>query len=331
MADFCPILTVAVPTYNMERYLSQNLQSLLAVKTDLIQVLILDNSSTDTSAQIADEFACAHPRRFTAIHKENHGYGSSVNWAVKHAHGRYLRIVDADDWVEPAELDALLQELETCVADLVLCDYTMVDDRTNVSTRVCTQPQGIAPGVPFRLRDIQGSFPKMHATVFRTDLLRENGIALLEDTFYVDEQLMLLACMHADTFVYYNHNIYCYRLGHASQSVNVQNMGKRYADRERELKSCLTSYKNWAAIHGPSEPCLQQLAQHVGNHFTTLLLYIVPPSRGRALADEWLAFLREQWPELAHATAGKRRILALMNRLHLGGQRYVTLKNICRK
>lgn len=324
-------LTVAVPTYNMEKYLRQNLDSLVGLKEESIEVLILDNSSTDSSGQIADEYEKAYPKLFAVIHKENYGYGSSVNWAIEQARGRYLRIVDADDWVEPTELDALLQELETCVADLVLCDYTTVNDQTDVSTYVNARPQGVAPGVPFRLRNIQGSFPKMHATVFRTDFLRENGIALLEDTFYVDEQLMVLACMYADTFVYYHHNIYRYRMGHDSQSVNAQNMGRRYADRERELKSCLTDYKNWAAIHGPSEPCVQQLTQHVGNHFTTLLLYVVPPSRGRALAGEWLAFLLEQWPDLAHATAGKRRILALMNRLHLRGQRYVTLKNICRK
>ena len=147
MAESGPILTVVVPTYNMEAYLEQNLNSLLEVKSNAFQVLILDNASTDTSGRIADDFAHAYPQRFSVVHKENHGYGSSINLAIIQAHGRYLRIVDADDWVEPQALDKLLQNLEDCTADLVICDYTTVENRTGVQAHVDARPLGAMTGI----------------------------------------------------------------------------------------------------------------------------------------------------------------------------------------
>ena len=331
MADRYPVLTVAIPVYNMERYLPQTLQSLLRVNNDNLQVLILDNNSDDSSGQIADEFARVHPQRFTVIHKDNHGYGSSINQAIVQSTGRYLRIVDADDWVDSRELGALLHKLKTCVADLVLCDYTTVDDQTGVQTHIDVRPKGFNSGICYPVRNDLTPYPQMHATIFRTQFLRECAISLLEDTFYVDEQLMILACLHASSFVYYSYDIYRYRVGRVAQSVNALSMGRLYEDRERELKNCLDSYKKWAATHGPSFPCLQELSRQTGNHFTTHFLYVEPPALGRALARQWLSFLKEYWPELAWKTAGKRNILALMNRLHLGGKRYLRLRTLLHK
>ncbi len=319
-------LTVAVPTYNMEKYLRQNLYSLLELEEEKIEVLILDNSSTDRSGQIADEFVKAHPQLFTVFHKENHGYGSSINLAIEKAQGRYLRIVDADDWVKSQELAAILRDLENCNADLVVSDYTVVDTNSGMETRIRMCPKTVAEGVPYCLRDGFEPFPRMHSTIFRVEFLRENKISLLENTFYVDEQLMMLTCLYAQSLVYYERDVYCYRMGDATQSVATSNMGKRYADRERELKISLTAYQNWVAIHGSMIPCAEQLVEHIGNHFTTLYMYVEPPSEGRALASRWQAFLLDQWPEMAKATDRKRRILALLNRFHLSGKRYVACK-----
>lgn len=320
MIESDPILTVAVPTYNMEVYLEQNLNSLLEVKSNAFQVLVLDNASTDASGRIADDFVHTYPQRFSVVHKENHGYGSSINLAIIQARGRYLRIVDADDWIEPPALDRLLHDLEDCTADLVICDYTTVEDRTGVQICVDARPLGVETGICYPTRNLCAPFPQMHATIFRTDFLRENRITLLEDTFYVDEQLMILSCLHACTFVYYDYNIYCYRLGRSGQSVSARTMGQRYSHRERELKSCLASYQNWVTANGPWEACLGQLARHVGNHFTTLFLYVAPPVKGRDLALKWRGFLAAQWPELDKRTDRKRRLLTLLNLLRLGGK-----------
>ena len=326
------VLTIVVPTYNMEKYLRKNLNSLAAVcKKEKIEVLIIDNASSDNSGKIADEFANMDPETFIVIHKENYGYGSSINLAIKMAKGQYLRIVDADDWINPEELIELIQDLKKCTADLVISNYIIIDIQNNTEVIVEMRPHGITEGNYYCIRDSSKPFPKMHSTIFSIEFLRKNKIFLLEDTCYVDEQLMLLACLYANSLVYYDHNVYCYRLGDANQSVSATNMGKLYADRERELKDCLTAYKRWTIMNGPMVPCLKQLIKHAGNHFTTLYMYVEPATVRPLLAKEWHTFLYTQWPEIAQKVAGKRWILAMLNKLHLDGKRYVVLHTMLEK
>lgn len=326
-----PTLTIAVPTYNKEKYLPQNLRSLLAADNSEIEILVLDNSSDDTSGQIADEFAELHPHIVSVIHKENSGYGSSINMAIAMARGRYLRIVDADDWVDSKELSNLVQHLKECIADLVINDYTMVDTNTCSKIKVNMCSEGRMEDTYYNSIDGWKPFPQMHSTVFRVEFLRQKGISLLENTFYVDEQLMITSYLYAKTMIYYKCNVYYYRVGDKEQSVSISNMGEKYADREREIKKCLEAYRNWEEKNHRMEPCFEQLVKHAGNHFTTLYMYVEPPSRGRALAKQWQAFLCSQWPEIARETAWKRRILAFMNWINLRGNIYIAWKAAIKK
>ena len=116
-------LTVAVPTYNMEKYLRQNLYSLLELEEEKIEVLILDNSSTDRSGQIADEFVKAHPQLFTVFHKENHGYGSSINLAIEKAP---LRDVEMIKKIKQSIQAALYNESESLESNLL--NKNMISD-----------------------------------------------------------------------------------------------------------------------------------------------------------------------------------------------------------
>lgn len=320
-----PILTVAVPTFNMEDFLAQNLQSMIIDERDKIEVLVLDNSSTDHSGDIADTFAKEYPQTFTVIHKENNGYGSSINLAVKRAKGKYLRIVDADDWVDTQELRLLLRDMETCTADLVECDYTTIDISTGTNRRINMCPVALGEGALFHPGEGGSPFPTMHSTIFRIDFLRENHISLLENTFYVDEQLMILAVIHAHSAVYYKRNVYQYRIGLSTQSISVENMGQRYQDRERVIKNCLASYGAKKAI---DDNCLAQIAKNVGNHFTTLYMYVRPTAAGRVEAHRWERYLKTKWPDIYKRVARKRIILALLNRAHIYGETYIFFRNI---
>ena len=93
-------LSVLVPVFNVERFLPRCLDSLAAQSLPGIEILLIDDGSTDASGRICEEYA-ARDARFRVIHQENRGLSAVRNRSLEEAAGEYLMFVDADDWVEP--------------------------------------------------------------------------------------------------------------------------------------------------------------------------------------------------------------------------------------
>lgn len=96
------ILTVVVPTYNVEKYIEECLESMARRGgPGMIWCLIVNDGSTDRSAELAGQFARRYPETFRVIHKENGGHGSTINRGIKEASGTYFKVVDSDDRLVP--------------------------------------------------------------------------------------------------------------------------------------------------------------------------------------------------------------------------------------
>ena len=95
------VLSVVVPMYNVEAYISQCLDS-FAVPEVLgqVEILVIDDGGTDGSAAIAQTYEEKYPGSYRVIHKENGGHGSTINKGIETASGKYFRVVDGDDWVD---------------------------------------------------------------------------------------------------------------------------------------------------------------------------------------------------------------------------------------
>lgn len=326
--DRAPILTIAVPTYNMEKYLPRNLESIIAADCEFLEVLVLDNSSTDDSGHIADEYAKKYPWLFTVYHKENQGYGSSVNLAIKKAKGRYLRIVDADDWVASEALTELVTQLKGQSADLILTPYRTVNIKTGEEILRSSAPE------EWKVGDIQLLFceescpvPQLHGTTFRVDFLRQMGITLLENAYYVDEQLMIWAYMSAQSACRLEADVYRYSIGSETQSISSYSMGLHYHDRERVIRSCLDCQHTLEEHEMLKRTCLRQLAENIGNHFTTLYIYVMPRKAGRRLAKEWQKFVQENVPDLWKLVEKKVRLLFILSLAHISPMWYRKVKS----
>ena len=101
-----PKVSVLVPIYNVERYLRQCINSLITQTLQDIEILLLDDGSTDDSARICAEYA-ESDARIRVIHKANSGYGATMNLGLKIARGEYIGIVESDDWVESDMFESL--------------------------------------------------------------------------------------------------------------------------------------------------------------------------------------------------------------------------------
>lgn len=117
-----PKVSVLVPIYDVERYLSQCLDSLIAQTLKDIEIICIDDGSTDQSGAIADDYA-ARDSRVHVIHKANSGYGASMNVGLSEASGEYIGILESDDFAEPDMFETLYEKGHANNAEVVKANY----------------------------------------------------------------------------------------------------------------------------------------------------------------------------------------------------------------
>lgn len=120
-------LSIIVPVYNVEAYLRQCLDSILAQTFEDIEVIAVDDGSTDHSGKICDEYA-ANDCRILVIHKENGGLADARNAGLDAASGKYIAFVDSDDWIQPKMFETLLKRQEETEADITACTMHFFSD-----------------------------------------------------------------------------------------------------------------------------------------------------------------------------------------------------------
>ena len=126
------VLTIIVPAYNVEDYLAKCVDSMLAAGcNDAIEIIIVNDGSTDGTREMAETYERDNPGTVRVITKENGGHGSAVNTGVRAATGTYLRVIDGDDWVDGDAFAALVARLATTEEDVVVSRYNTVQDVTS--------------------------------------------------------------------------------------------------------------------------------------------------------------------------------------------------------
>ncbi|WP_125590191.1 glycosyltransferase family 2 protein [Companilactobacillus jidongensis] len=222
------LLSIVVPSYNAEKFLDNVLGHLVKCKMlNRLDILIVDDGSTDKTADIGNDYATKYPDSIRLISKENGGYGSTVNAGIINAHGRYFKVVDADDWLDPKNLDRFIGLLKRTDVDLILTPFWAFNDKSKHKHVAAIRPDDIKWGQKYYLKE-QGidPVPSMHTYTLRTKLLQENSIRLDEHAFYVDIEYILFPIPYVKTFEFINMPLYNYRVNQAVQSISLTNMRK---------------------------------------------------------------------------------------------------------
>ena len=117
-----PLVTIIVPVYNVEAYLPRCLDSLLAQTHARLEIILVDDGSSDRSGVICDDYARADGR-IQVLHQANGGLSRARNAGIDLARGRYLGFVDSDDWVDPRYVETLLRLLTDANAQVAACAF----------------------------------------------------------------------------------------------------------------------------------------------------------------------------------------------------------------
>lgn len=139
-------VSIVVPVYNVDKYLKECINSLIIQTYKNIEIILVDDGSTDKSGSICDEFAYKD-KRIKTIHKRNGGLSSSREAGINAATGDYIMIVDGDDWIEDCTIEACFQALEAYGgADCVLFSYIKEFENSSVPMHIMDGSMFFSPG-----------------------------------------------------------------------------------------------------------------------------------------------------------------------------------------
>ena len=293
-------ITFVVPSYNSEAYLDRCIRSLLPGGDD-VEIIIVNDGSTDNTGKIADSYANLHPNTVKVVHKKNGGHGSGVNAGIERANGIYFKVVDSDDWVDSDSYIILLNKIRESVEqggeaiDLFVTNYVYnrLDEKTfhrihykNVfdSNRITTWDDA--------RRFTVSQYLMMHSLTFKTDVIRKAGVKLPEHTFYVDSIIAYQPLPYVGTLMYLDIDFYQYYIGREDQSVNEKNMIRRIDQQFAVTRIVMNSY-NIKDIRTKSPKLANYMVRQI-----SILLSITSILCSLADTYEYTLKMKELWLEL---------------------------------
>ncbi len=221
-----PKISAVVPVYNVEKYLAQCLDSALAQTLTDIEIICVDDGSTDGSPAMLDAYA-EKDSRVKVIHKENGGYGKAMNTGLEHATGEYFAVLESDDYLMPDSYELLYRNAVKFDADIVrgdYYDYSTYNGQPNLKLKQITQDSTwyyrlICPNDELEVY----SFVMHNWTgIYRLSYLRENGIRYNETpgASYQDNGFWFQVFSQTERLVYVPHAAYCYRIDNPASSIH---------------------------------------------------------------------------------------------------------------
>lgn len=242
------ILTIVVPVYNTEKYLRRCLDSILLSEVlNDIEVILVNDGSKDSSLSIIREYEDKYSNTIVVIDKKNGGHGSTINYGLKIAKGKYFRVIDSDDWVNCIDFIEYVERLKYENSDLVVTNYSQehVYDGNSISFKYVELLNSKKYEFDkFNLLTLKGEYFVMATSTYKTSILRKSNLKLLEKTFYVDMIYNIIPIKEVKNFTYYNLDIYRYFIGRKDQSMNLKSFVRNEDDHEKVMKYLLEYYNS---------------------------------------------------------------------------------------
>ena len=219
-----PRVSVLVPICNVERYLEECLDSLVAQYFTDFEAICINDGSTDGSRAIIQRYMDAD-KRFRVIDKPNSGYGASMNMGLANAVGEYIAILESDDFFEPNALELLVDAAERNQSDVVKADFYLYWSTPQKHDELFHIVDDLEIGRTLRPIDDLAIFfrkPSIWSALYRANFLRENGIDFLETpgASYQDAGFNFKVWASAERATFIAEPVLHYRQDNEKSSVN---------------------------------------------------------------------------------------------------------------
>ncbi|MBQ3452698.1 glycosyltransferase [Candidatus Saccharibacteria bacterium] len=200
-----PKVSIVVPIYNVERYLKECLDSILAQSLTEIEVIAIDDGSPDQCGKIIDEYA-KKDKRLIAIHQNNSGYSASVDKGIELAQGEYIGIIESDDWIEPKMYETLYTNAKKYHTDITKGGFWKYNSTLPKSqqNQYYTNPSGVdlrlAPKNAFHITEwptLIAFHASIWSSIYRADFVKKIKFKNTAGASYQDFPFMVEALCKA--------------------------------------------------------------------------------------------------------------------------------------
>jgi len=253
-------VSIIIPVYNTEQYVAACVDSVLSQAGVTLEVILVDDGSTDSSPAICDRYAATHDN-VRAIHIQNSGPATAKNEGLRLAKGHYIALTDSDDRMEPLMLSKMVAAGYAHDADIVCCNYKQVDEQGKVSHLNATNKQFVLNHeeglIHFFSKD--KIYSQCWTKLYKRQMLDEHYI-FNDPGLRTDEDFIfnIRAFVKAQTTVIVDEPLYCYThrqnsLAHAYFLENISQYIDNRIQRVRVTQEAMRNesdvVKEWSTVH----------------------------------------------------------------------------------
>ncbi len=324
------ILSIIIPTYNAEKFLDKGLTSFLMddpKKMDRLEVIVVNDGTKDGSVAVAQKYADRYPQTFSIVNKENGGHGSAINEGVRHITGKYFKVIDADDWVDTAALERLMELLEKEEFEAMISSYTTYDISKDEyeSRKVHVEDYDrlyTLPELMERWDDIYLGL-SFHGVLYQTQFYKKQNYQLVEHAFYEDQEYATVPLSWATKIRVLDDEMYIYRIGDVNQSVSTESQLRRLPDFEKVLWKMLEFESRLDELPpGGAEHWARKLSKYMSDIYQITLVKNPDKKDKRKYIKDLNRRLREKSPYIYDCVKNKYRVFIILNRLHMSDEVY---------
>ena len=240
-----PLVSIIVPIYNVEPYLKKCIDSIINQTLTNIEIILVNDGSTDNCGKIIDEYA-KKDNRVIALHKENGGQASARNMGLDIASGKYIGFVDSDDWIEPDMYESLYNKINKTNSDICICGRRAYTEEGRLSNEINLQDEIIDFNKDNDKKHILDKFLYSYTVVvwnklYKNEIINNNHIRF-EDVNYVgSEDALFNYCVLSNTkrITSINH-IYYNQLSREGSTARTYKPG--YMNRTANMIKCMRDY-----------------------------------------------------------------------------------------
>ena len=222
------MLSVIIPVYNVENYLNECLDSVTSQTLEDMEIICIDDGSTDNSLNILKEYS-KKDKRIKIITKENGGQATARNLGIKEAQGEYIAFVDSDDFIEPTMFEKLYTKAKDNNLDIAMCKIATYDNQTEeIKDNVWYYMLGVFRDFEkdiFNHKDTKEFTCHIAVTpynkIYKTTLLKENNILFPEGLIFEDEKFFYDTYLRAKRVSIVDEFLYYYRINRKGSTVDT--------------------------------------------------------------------------------------------------------------
>lgn len=261
----------------MEAFLPRCLDSLIIPENfEKLEVWIVNDGSKDRSSEIGHEYAAKYTDVFKVIDKPNGNYGSCINAALPKCTGKYVRILDADDWFDTYNFNQYIKDLSIYDVDLVITDMTHVDPVRNINLKYCIKINSHHQIVNFKevvqCPDFLGI--QMHYIAYRTTIFNEIDYHQTEGISYTDQEWIFSPMTRVRQIVALPYIIYNYLIGREGQTMDCKVFMKSISHQIKSQETRLNLFEKYKNTSNEHKTYLLAKISH--SISATYLMYLNP-------------------------------------------------------